>query len=95
MNTYFVYFIQSLKNNKIYVGATSKKPNIRLIEHNSGSNEWSKNNKPFELVYYEKYYCLKDAKAREVFYKTGFGKNIKKIVVDFIRINNIKVVVKY
>ncbi|QQG44325.1 MAG: GIY-YIG nuclease family protein [Candidatus Roizmanbacteria bacterium] len=88
---FFVYFIQSIKNNKVYVGKTSKDPTIRLKEHNSGSNTWSRNNGPFTLIYYEKYHCDKDAISRELFYKTGFGKNIKKLIVDYMKNNNINV----
>lgn len=74
---YTVYFAQSLANNKIYVGFTGKLPEDRVKEHNSGKNVWSKRNGPFRLIYYEKYYCKKDARNREKFYKTGFGKQIK------------------
>ena len=37
---YFVYFAKSLKNNKVYVGLTRKEPEIRVKEHNNGSNKW-------------------------------------------------------
>jgi len=53
-----------------------------LEEHNKGSNVWTKNNKPFKLVYYETYFCDKDARNRERFYKMGFGKQIKDIIID-------------
>ena len=79
---YFVYFLTSLKNNKVYVGSTNKDPKIRLIEHNQGSNQWTKQNGPFRLIYYEKYDCKKDAQLREAFYKTGFGKMVKKAIIQ-------------
>ena len=78
---YFIYFAKSLKNEKIYVGSTSKKPEERLKEHNQGSNKWTKANGPFKLIYYEKFPCKDDAKSREEFYKTGFGKRIKYVIV--------------
>lgn len=90
---YFVYFIQSLKNKKVYVGLTEKSPSIRLNEHNAGSNAWSRNNKPFRLIYYEKYSCKEDAKAREIFYKSGFGKSIKKLIVFYVNEQKINVMV--
>jgi predicted GIY-YIG superfamily endonuclease len=40
---------------------TEKDPMKRLAEHNSKSNKWTKGNGPFKLVYYEKYFCKKDA----------------------------------
>ncbi|MCX6810895.1 MAG: GIY-YIG nuclease family protein [Candidatus Berkelbacteria bacterium] len=79
---YYIYFAKSLKNQKIYVGFTSRDPKIRLCEHNSGSSTWSNQNGPFELIYLEKYYCKEDAVAREKFYKSGFGKRIKKLICE-------------
>lgn len=76
-----IYFAQSLKNGKVYVGYTSKDPQVRVDEHNHGSNQFSKNNRPFRLLYYEKYFCDQDARLREKFYKSGFGKQIKGIIV--------------
>lgn len=79
---YYVYFAKSLKNDKVYVGSTIKKPERRIDEHNSSSNVWSKQNGPFELIYYERYRCLQDAKQREAFYKSGFGRRIKKLIIN-------------
>ena len=78
---YFVYILQSLKNSKSYVGMTTKDPNKRLEEHNIGSNTWTKLNAPFKLVYYESYYCKKDALHRENFLKSGIGKKLKNIIL--------------
>lgn len=82
---FYVYFLLSLKNNKVYVGYTSKIPEKRLLDHNSGSNTWTKQNGPFRLVYYEGYHCKKDAIEREKFYKSGFGKQIKSIIVNKLK----------
>ncbi|MCJ7786806.1 GIY-YIG nuclease family protein [Patescibacteria group bacterium] len=79
---YFIYFAKSLKNNKIYVGFTSKDPKARVEEHNSGSNKWSKQNKPLKLIYFEQFICEQDARMREKFFKTGVGKKLKKIIID-------------
>ncbi len=78
---YYVYFAKSIKNGKIYVGFTSKNPKVRVDEHNSGSNKWSKLNKPLKLVYFESYVCEKDARLREKYYKTGVGKKIKYAII--------------
>lgn len=85
---YYVYFARSLKNEKIYVGMTQKEPSIRIIEHNTGSSSWSKNNLPLKLLYFEKYYCKKDAHMRELFYKSGFGRQIKKSII--LSVDNFK-----
>ncbi len=79
---YYTYFLESIKNGKIYVGYTEKNPQERLDEHNLGCNDWTKNNGPFILKYFEKYHCKADALSREKFYKSGFGKKIKKVIID-------------
>ncbi|KKP88746.1 MAG: Excinuclease ABC C subunit domain protein [Berkelbacteria bacterium GW2011_GWA2_35_9] len=81
---YSLYFIRSETNNRVYVGYTSKSVDERLKEHNQGKNKWTKNNRPFKLMYFEQYYCSDDAKNREKFYKMGFGKKIKKLIIDNI-----------
>src|SRR3989344_1001737 len=75
---FYVYFLRSISNGKVYVEKTSKEPVERLKEHNSGKNHWTKANRPFKLIYYEQYVCKEDAAKREPFYKTGFGKKVKK-----------------
>ncbi len=76
---HYIYFLKSLRNDKVYTDATNKDPKNRLKEHNAGSNDWSRQNGPFKLVYYKRYYCKKDLLEREKFYKTGFGRNIKRL----------------
>jgi len=77
---YYIYFLKSLKNNKIYTGSTSKNPIIRLKEHNQNSTTWTKENGPFILLYFESYCCEKDARQREQFYKSGFGRKIRNLI---------------
>jgi len=79
---YFVYFAKSLKNNKVYVGKTDKHPEERIKEHNQGSNTWSTQNRPLKLIFYESFICKEDAAKKESFYKTGFGKKIKKAIIE-------------
>jgi len=78
---YYIYLIKSERNGKVYVGQTSKLPSARLTEHNRGSNDWTKQNRPFSLLYYESYECKKDVVKREIFYKSGIGKRIKKAII--------------
>ena len=81
---HYIYFIKSNKNGKIYVGKTSKDPKMRLYEHNHGSNAFTKVNGPFTLIYFEQYHCSSDASAREKYYKSGFGRQIKQLIVEYI-----------
>ncbi|OIO19857.1 MAG: hypothetical protein COY69_02390 [Candidatus Magasanikbacteria bacterium CG_4_10_14_0_8_um_filter_32_14] len=81
---YHVYFLKSLKVDKIYCGFSDKDPKIRLIEHNQSSNKWTRSNGPFVLLYFESYYCKKDALHRELFYKSGFGRKIRDAILSSV-----------
>ena len=87
---YHVYFLQSRSSDKYYVGMTGKDPQDRLVEHNRGSNDWTKHNGPFELVYYESYVCKEDAARREIFYKSGFGRKIRDLILGALEENKNK-----
>lgn len=82
---YFVYFARSLMNGKIYVGSTSVKPEKRIEQHNSSSNKYTKGIAPLTLIYFEEYTCKEDARKREMFYKSGFGKQIKTLIVKYLQ----------
>ncbi len=86
---FYVYFIKSLKNGKIYTGMTKKNPEERLMDHNYGSNKWTKGNGPFKILYYEKYFCKKDAQNREELYKTGIGRLIRNSILKVMENLNI------
>ena len=73
-NLYYVYVLKSLKNNKRYIGYTTKKPEERLGEHNTGSNAFTRRNGPFELIYSEKHKDKIFARKRERFLKSGYGR---------------------
>jgi putative endonuclease len=69
-----VYVLKSLRNNKRYVGYTSKEVNLRLKEHNTGSNKFTSQNGPFELLYVETLSDKTSAIKRENFLKSGQGR---------------------
>ena len=73
-NMYNVYVLKSLKNGKQYIGSTGKDVNIRLKEHNQGSNKWTKANNPFRLMYTENFVTITEARKRENFLKSGVGR---------------------
>ncbi len=83
---YYIYILQSKKNGKGYTGSTGKLPEIRLKEHNIGTNQWTKANGPFELMYYESYICKADALRREKFFKSGLGRKLKKIIIKYFNV---------
>ena len=73
---YYVYILRSLKNSKRYIGYTSKNPQERTREHNAGTNQFTKGNRPYELVYHELYKDQDFAKKRERFLKSGNGRKV-------------------
>ena len=84
---YYVYILQSQKDNKFYTGFTSDLRK-RLYEHNSGKNISTSYRRPLRLVYYEAYLIKKDAEAREKYLKTSMGKRIvKKQLANFLKLN--------
>ena len=74
LNKYHIYILFSLKDKRLYIGYTTNLE-LRLIEHNSGRVTSTKDRRPFQLIYYEVFTNKGDAKAREVFLKSGFGRN--------------------
>jgi len=70
----FVYVLRSKKNNKRYIGSTSKDVQIRLNEHNTGSCQWTRYNGPFELVYADQCFDTREVREIEKFLKSGQGR---------------------
>ena len=60
---YYVYILKS-NNNQYYIGATSNIRN-RVKYHNAGRVRSTKSNKPWSLIYKEKYNTLSEARSRE------------------------------
>ena len=73
MKFYYVYVLQSLKIDWIYVGSTSDHRQ-RFKSHNDGENLSTKSYAPFKLIFYEAYLSKKDALRREEYFKTTKGK---------------------
>ena len=75
---WYVYVIKSLKNERLYVGSTNDIKR-RLKEHNDGvGGKYTKDNRPFKLVFYEVFLNKKDAMKDELFFKTGYGREVLK-----------------
>lgn len=69
-----VYVLKSLRNNKRYIGYTSKDVKIRLKEHNTGSNKFTSQNGPFVVLFSEVLLNKTSAIKREKFLKSGQGR---------------------
>ena len=74
MERYYVYTLKSLRDKKFYTGFTTDLKR-RLQEHARGQVISTKNRRPLRLVHYEYFINQEDARAREVFLKSGFGRN--------------------
>ena len=84
---YYVYVLQSLKDEKFYIGFTTNLKN-RLKDHNNGRNISTRDRKPFELIYFEGYLNKKDALGRKKFLKSGSGmRYLKKQMKYYLDIN--------
>lgn len=70
---YYVYILYSLKDKGFYIGFTTDLKR-RLVEHAKGLSLSTKFRRPFTLIHYEYFINETDAKAREVFLKSGFGR---------------------
>ena len=79
---YYVYVIQSLKDNKFYTGFTDNLKR-RIREHNNKKEPSTRPRVPFKLIYFEGCINKEDAIIRERYLKTGKGKRFLKY-----RLNN-------
>ena len=70
----WVYVLKSLKDGKLYIGSTRGDVEERVRIHNRGSVRSTKGRRPFRLLYTEYYKNYSDAKRRELFLKTGVGR---------------------
>ncbi len=61
---FYLYLLKSKKDNSLYLGFA---PNlkVRLLKHNQGLVQSTKNLRPWELIYYEAYKSKRDALIRE------------------------------
>lgn len=69
----YTYVLQSLKDYKWYTGSTNDF-NRRIVMHNTGEVKSTRNRRPFKLIYYEACLNEHDARLREKYLKTAWGK---------------------
>ena len=82
MVMFHIYVLRSERNRKRYVGSTSKSPEARTHDHNNGTNNFTRQNKPWKLIYSENFMTKDEALKREKFLKSGQG---RKWLDEFIR----------
>lgn len=84
---FYVYLIQSEKDKSIYIGF-SKNLRQRVKDHNNGKVTFTKNHRPYKLIYYEAYLNEKDAEKRERNLKNKGGQR------DFVKENLLRSLMK-
>ncbi|MFA6428627.1 MAG: GIY-YIG nuclease family protein [Candidatus Buchananbacteria bacterium] len=70
---YYVYILKSLKNGKLYKGFTNDLKR-RISEHKTGNSVFTKQNGPWQLVYYAAFISKNFAQKEEKFLKSGKGR---------------------
>lgn len=74
---YYTYAISSISRKYIYVGI-SDNTERRIEQHNKGRNKTTKPYCPFKMILVEKYNTRAEARAREKYLKSGYGKEFLK-----------------
>ena len=82
---FYVYILKSKKDQKLYIGYTEDLKR-RISEHKRGNVDNTKHRLPIDLVYYEAYNDIDDAKDREKSFKhsgsvyNGLIKRVKRSI---------------
>ena len=79
INMYYVYAIRSKNHTYNYIGITDN-PERRISEHNHGYCKTTKPFRPFKNILIEKYKNRIEARKREKFLKSGYGKEYIKSI---------------
>jgi putative endonuclease len=74
IDMYYVYVLRSQLDGKLYIGYTTNLGN-RMQEHNNGEVTSTKSRRSLELIFYEGYKSMEDAKRRERYFKTAKRKS--------------------
>ncbi|MSU75735.1 MAG: GIY-YIG nuclease family protein [Candidatus Magasanikbacteria bacterium] len=78
---FFVYILDSLSRNYIYVGLTNNVER-RFGQHQAGKERTTAPYRPFQLVHTEEFVTRVEARKREKYLKSGIGKEwIKKTIL--------------
>ena len=70
---YYTYVLQSLEDNQFYAGFTENLK-LRFEHHSRGRVESTRQRRPLKLIYYEACLDVADARRREKYFKTYYGK---------------------
>ena len=82
---YYVYVLRGPK--QFYTGSTNDLKR-RFNEHSEGKSFSTRNKGPWKLVYYEAFAAEKDARVREKYLKTAWGKRYLKNRLRYDKISH-------
>lgn len=71
---YYVYILYSKKDGGLYIGYTTDLKR-RISEHQQRLSKSTKHRVPVVLVHYEAFQETADARAREKYLKSGYGRD--------------------
>lgn len=74
---YYTYIIWSEKFKRKYVGITESIEKM-LAEHNYGKTKSTKAYIPWKIIYFEFFNSRKEARQREIYFKTAAGRRFLK-----------------
>ncbi|MBI5045277.1 MAG: GIY-YIG nuclease family protein [Candidatus Levybacteria bacterium] len=78
---FYVYILHSLKDKGLYIGFTSNLK-TRIKTHIQGNVPATHARLPVKLIHYEYFINEDDAKAREEFLKSGYGRRQLKSILS-------------
>jgi putative endonuclease len=73
MKNGIVYVLQSLKDNRTYIGSTDNFER-RFNQHNSCQVKSTRYRIPFKILFIEEFQTLAEARKRETWWKSGAGR---------------------
>jgi putative endonuclease len=87
---FYVYVLESKEDKSWYIGYSSDLKQ-RIKDHLSGKGaRTTKLKHGWELIYYEAYKNINDAKGREIFLKSGSGRiYVKRQLKNYFNVENI------
>ncbi len=91
MNFYYVYILHNSLKNFIHAGYSTDLK-TRVKSHNNGEVVSTKTYAPLELIHYEAYRNMADAKRREKYFKTTKGRvTLRQMLKEYFTEKNKKV----
>lgn len=78
---HYTYVLRSQKDGNCYIGSTSDLRR-RFLEHQHGEVPSTAARRPLELIFYEAFLHVEEARLREKYFKTTKGKVALKIMLS-------------